>query len=96
MFTASRIALRSSANTWKFFQPNAIARTFIKPQKLQTLNYCTKTLNPESNFQNVEAKVKAADLSKEVSQLSSVPLAQLEKKMQMIYTCKVCDTRFVQ
>lgn len=25
--------------------------------------------------------------------LSSVPLAQLEKKMQMIYTCKVCSTR---
>lgn len=25
--------------------------------------------------------------------LASVPLAQLEKKMQMIYTCKVCSTR---
>lgn len=29
----------------------------------------------------------------EEAPLASVPLAQLEKKMQMIYTCKVCSTR---
>lgn len=29
----------------------------------------------------------------EEAPLASVPLGQLEKKMQMIYTCKVCSTR---
>lgn len=28
-----------------------------------------------------------------IPEISSVPLAQLDRKMQMIYTCKVCNTR---
>lgn len=53
-------------------------------------SYCTNKALPDY-------KLNTKDITKQPegnpNQLSSVPLAQLEKKMQMIYTCKVCSTR---
>jgi transcription elongation factor Elf1 len=81
MFNASRIALRTSINS---FQRMTLTKNQIKQKIPAALNYfCTKPISPE---------IPKAP-SNEPETLSSVPLAQLEKKMQMIYTCKVCSTR---
>lgn len=61
------------------FQRIAIPRNVVQRSTPNILNFCTNNKN------HPEPEPK--------ENLSSVPLAQLEKKMQMIYTCKVCSTR---
>ncbi|CRK96452.1 CLUMA_CG009871, isoform A [Clunio marinus] len=84
MFNASRLVLRRSLSriqqmTWK--------QNSIKPPIVSYFNYCTKTPTISS------CKQTELNADKPTDQLSSVPLGQLEKKMQMMYTCKVCGTR---
>lgn len=55
-----------------------------------SFSYCTNKALPDYKL-NTKDITKQSEVNP--NQLSSVPLAQLEKKMQMIYTCKVCSTR---
>lgn len=82
MINVSRIALRRSLTS---LQRMTVARRFSKPQIL-SFNYCTN-INIKADS-NVVQKQNLAD-----NKPSSLPLGQLEQKMQMIYTCKVCSTR---
>lgn len=82
MFNASRIALRRSLNV---LQRVTTARQPIRQQIPTTANFCTKI--------STETLQTKQNDDKEQEHLSSVTLGQLEKKMQMIYTCKVCSTR---
>jgi protein import protein ZIM17 len=83
MFNASRMALKRSIIS---LQRLAVTRHPIKRQIPISFSYCTKIL-PEIN------KFDQPELNQKSEELSSVPLTQLDKKMQMIYTCKVCNTR---
>lgn len=81
MFSATRIALRRTLSS---LQRLPTARTAICRQTpaihFPTVNkYCTKP--------NVEAEGKPK------VEPEGIPLGQMEQKMQMIYTCKVCSTR---
>lgn len=55
-------------------------------------NLQIKSFNITSNYQ----KHSIFNLNKHITQIrndSSQPLGKLEQKMQLMYTCKVCDTR---
>ncbi|XP_016986602.1 uncharacterized protein C24H6.02c [Drosophila rhopaloa] len=68
--------------------------------QLQFQRFATKTqtavLSSNNNFtcisRNLHCSKPVEDADKTVA-TNSVPLAKLESKMQLIYTCKVCQTR---
>jgi mitochondrial protein import protein ZIM17 len=64
----------------------ALRRSLTGFQRLQLMKPdIRQTISLKHNF--------CSKSNAETTELSSVPLAQLEKKMQMLYTCKVCNTR---
>lgn len=80
MFNASRLALRRTLPIVQQF--NVIKPLLNQPNSIIKLNQISKQIH-----------LSVFNWQQENKESASVPLGKLEGKMQLMYTCKVCETR---